>query len=141
MKFSLKSFTLIVSLLAVSPASAWELKITRPEVSGPVRLVCLNPEGLQEHVKRLTRMQIIGIRAAAHDREVKWPCDDVQIPVGSTVIHTRWLKTSDGWWIQAETIQYPGGSVMVTANPFIAQFGRKPIEFRLRCPTQRCVKN
>lgn len=126
---------LLITLITLAPvtASAWELTITRPERSGPVMLVCFNPNALIEHVSRLTRNQVIGIRAAAFDGEVRAPCDDVQLPVGTRDTgHARWLQTEDGWWILARTVRYPNDIQMVIADPGVAQYRVKPPEFRMR---------
>ena len=96
----------------------------------PWRLVCLNPNGLIEHVHRLTRQQLIYITYAERAGEVRWPCDSVRLPVGTTWTgHGRWLQTEDGWWVHALTVRYPNGFVVVTVDPMAAQFNRKPPEF------------
>jgi hypothetical protein len=109
-------------------------KFSRPEKSGPVRLVCFNPNGLIAHVERLTREQIIGVRFAALDGEIKWPCDDVQLPTGTVLLHERWLQSKDGWYVMAQTVQYPNGSVWVTVDPMQATYYLQPLQFRRYYP-------
>ena len=121
----------ICAALLLTPLTAQAERIER---AGPVRLVCMNPEGLYAHVEKLTRNQIIGVRYAALDGEIKWPCDDVQLPVGITVLHERWLQTEDRWWVLAQTIEYPNGAVWVTVDPMQATYHQKPIQWRCYYP-------
>jgi len=118
--------------LVAGHASAWEIKIERPEVSGPVMLVCLFPDDMISQLSTLTRNQVIGIRAAAVSGELRNSCDDVQIPVGSTSNHARWIQTEDGWWILVRTVKYPNDFLVVMADPMVAQYGSQPAEWRLR---------
>jgi hypothetical protein len=121
----------ILTLVMISiDAYAATTGINKQPRSGPIRLVCLNPDGLQKHVRDLTRNQIIGVRHAARAGEIKWPCDDVQLRVGTKVIHERWLQTEDGWWVLGQTIQYPNGSVVVTVDPLQATYHLQPLQFK-----------
>lgn len=122
---------LLVAFFAASTSLAADIERT-----GPVRLVCLNPDGLIEQVKNLTRQQIVGITHAARAGEVKWPCDDVQLPVGTRWPgHARWVKTEDDWWVLALTVVYPNNFTVVVVDPVQARKGKKPPEFRvLRLP-------
>jgi len=120
--------------LFLAPLMAQADVVSKPEKSGRVRLVCFNPDGLIAHVKKLTRNQIIGVRFAALNGEIKWPCDDVQLPVGTALLHERWLQTKDEWWVMAQTIQYPNGSVWVTVDPMQATYYLQPLQFRRYYP-------
>jgi hypothetical protein len=106
-----------MALLTLPLAAKAEITIHKPQIAGPVRLVCFHFQALQEHVDRLTRNQIIGVRHAARDGDIQWPCDDVQLPVGTILLHERWLQTRDNWWVLGQTVQYPGGSQWVTVDP------------------------
>jgi len=118
-------------LLALSIAStvSAQVTITGSQKAGPVRLVCLNPDGLISHVNNLARNQIIGINYAARNGKVRWPCDDVQLPVGTVVLHERWVQTRDRWWVLGQTVQYPNGAVMVTVDPLQTSYRRQPMQF------------
>jgi hypothetical protein len=89
----------------------------------------MNPDALRVHAAKLTRNQILGVRHAARDGEIKWPCDDVQLSVGTQVLHERWIQTEDKWWVMAQTVQFPGGSVWVTVDPMQATYHLKPVQF------------
>lgn len=130
--FRLLVFAIVAAVAGCGSSDAFELKIKRPEVSGPKRLVCLYPNDMIDQVSTLTRNQIIGIHAAAVDGELRNSCDDVPIPVGSTSNHARWMQTEDGWWILVRTVTYPNDFVVVMADPMVAQYGSQPPSWRLR---------
>lgn len=111
-----------VILLLIPLVAQAEITIHTPEKVGPVRLVCFHSDALQEHVGRLTRNQIIGVRHAAIDGEIQWPCDDVQLPVGTTLLREHWLQTKDGSWVLGQTISYPNGSMWATVDPLQAAY-------------------
>ena len=120
----------VAALFLLPVAACGEVVITKPILSGPVRLVCLNPDGFMAHVPNLTRNQIIDVRAAANDGEIKWPCDDVQLPDGTVVTHERWIQSEDKWWVIGQTVQYPDGTIAATVDPLQAAYGRQPIQFK-----------
>lgn len=124
----LRILYLCVALL-LAPLVTQADVISKSEKDGPVRLVCMNPDGLVAHVEKLTRNQIIGVRYAALAGEIKWPCDDVQLPVGTVIYHQRWLQTEDKWWVLAQTVQYPNGSRWVTVDPMQATYHQIPIQW------------
>jgi len=124
---------LCVALLS-APLAAQADNNNRQEKNNPIRLVCMNPKGLVAHVEKLTRNQIIGVRFVARDGDIKWPCSDVQLPTGTVLLHERWLQSKDGWYVMAQTVQYPNGSVWVTVDPMQATYYLQPLQFRRYYP-------
>jgi len=121
--------------LLLAPLAAQAERIER---AGPIRLVCMNPDGLYAHLERLTRNQIIGVRFAARNGQIKWPCSDVQLPTGTVIVQDRWLQTKDEWWVLAQTVRYPNGSLWVTVDPMQATYHQKPVQWKCYYPNY-CV--
>jgi len=123
------------------PAQVYELNnqprpqpVLQVDAIGPKRLICISPVGLTGTVGSITRQQIIGIDNVrwGNDRaEIRDGCSSNWLPSGFQVVHTRWIQTADGWWVLAQTVRYPRGSLWVTVDPLQAQYSRQPIQYRV----------
>jgi len=117
---------------SVQPATVNEAYQQRNAAVAPMRLICIDPIRLTTTTASLRRQQIAGIRnvSAGNDRDkIARGCAARYLPSGYQVIHSRWLETSDHWWVLAQTVRYPAGSIWVTVDPSQARYGRRPIEF------------